>query len=117
LDKLVEVMGIRMEGNTLKVLVGEAKNGDPTEILSVVAKATLLNVSAAGMKPISSNSFGHLSVKPDRLHSFNLSTLMHFTSPPVVRLVITSGNAMNKRVLPMKLRSFLNLSLNKSKIV
>ena len=48
LDKLVDVMGIRMEGNTLKVLVGEAKNGDPTEILSVVAKATLLNVSAAG---------------------------------------------------------------------
>ncbi len=48
LDRLVEVMGIRMEGNTLKILVGDAKNGDPTEILSVVAKATLLNVSAAG---------------------------------------------------------------------
>ena len=48
LDKLVEVKGIRMEGNTLKLLVGEAKNGDPTEILSVVAKATLLNVSASG---------------------------------------------------------------------
>ena len=30
------------------MLVGEAKNGDPTEILSVVAKATLLNVSASG---------------------------------------------------------------------
>ena len=48
LDRLVEVMGVRMEGNTLKVLVGDAKNGDPTEILSVVAKATLLNVTAAG---------------------------------------------------------------------
>lgn len=48
LDKLVEVNGIRMEGNVLKILVGEAKNGDPTEILSVVAKATLLNVTAAG---------------------------------------------------------------------
>jgi hypothetical protein len=48
LDRLVEVTGIRMEGNALKVLVGETKNGDPTEILCVVAKATLLNVSAAG---------------------------------------------------------------------
>jgi hypothetical protein len=48
LDKLVEVNGVRMEGNVLKILVGEAKNGDPTEILSVVAKATLLNVTAAG---------------------------------------------------------------------
>ena len=48
LDKLVEVTGIRMEGNTLKILVGEEKNGDTTAILSVVAKATLLNVSAAG---------------------------------------------------------------------
>ncbi len=48
LDKLVEVIGIRMEGNVLKIIVGEAKNGDPTEILSVIAKATLLNVSAAG---------------------------------------------------------------------
>jgi hypothetical protein len=48
LDKLIEVKGVRMEGNTLKILVGEVKNGDPTEILSVVTKATLLNVSAAG---------------------------------------------------------------------
>ena len=48
LDKLVEVLGIRMDGNTLKILVGGTKNADPTEILSVVAKATLLNVSAAG---------------------------------------------------------------------
>lgn len=48
LDRLVEVMSIRMDGNTLKILVGDAKNGDPTEILSVVAKATLLNVTAAG---------------------------------------------------------------------
>lgn len=47
-DKLVEVKGIKMEGNVLKVLVGEPKNGDATEILSVVAKATLLNVTASG---------------------------------------------------------------------
>ena len=48
LDKLIEVQGVRMEGNTLKILVGEPKTANPTEILSVVAKATLLNVTAAG---------------------------------------------------------------------
>jgi hypothetical protein len=48
LDKLVDVNGIRMEGNVLKILVGEPKNGDTTEILSVIAKATLLNVTAVG---------------------------------------------------------------------
>jgi len=48
LDKLLEVNGVRMEGNTLKILVGEPKTANPTEILSVIAKATLLNVSAAG---------------------------------------------------------------------
>ena len=48
LDKRVEVVGIRMEGNILKILVGDTKKGDTTDILSVVAKATLLNVSAAG---------------------------------------------------------------------
>jgi len=29
LDKLVEVKGVKMDGNTLKILVGEAKNGTP----------------------------------------------------------------------------------------
>ena len=48
LDKLVEVVGIRLDGNVLKILVGDVKTGDATDILSVVAKATLLNVSAAG---------------------------------------------------------------------
>lgn len=48
LDNLIEVLGVRLEGNKLKILVGEAKKCDPTEILSVVAKATLLNVSASG---------------------------------------------------------------------
>lgn len=48
LDKLIEVAGVRMEGNTLKILVAEPKEANPTEILSVIAKATLLNVSAAG---------------------------------------------------------------------
>ena len=48
LDKLVEVIGVKMDGNTLKLLVSESKNADPTEVLSAIAKATMLNVSAAG---------------------------------------------------------------------
>lgn len=48
LDKLLDVVAIRMEGNTLKILVGDVKTGDATDILSVIAKATLLNVTAAG---------------------------------------------------------------------
>jgi hypothetical protein len=48
LDKLVEVVGVRLEGNILKVLVGDVKMGDVTDLLSVVSTATLLNVSAAG---------------------------------------------------------------------
>lgn len=48
LDKLIEVDEVKMDGNILKILVGEAKTPNPTEILSVVAKATLLNVSATG---------------------------------------------------------------------
>jgi hypothetical protein len=50
LDKLVEVQGVKMDGNTLKLLIGEPKDATPTEILSVIAKATLLNVSATGYK-------------------------------------------------------------------
>ena len=48
LDKLVEVVGVKMDGNVLKILIGDIKAADATEILSVVAKATLLNVTAAG---------------------------------------------------------------------
>jgi hypothetical protein len=48
LDKLIDIIGVRMEGNTLKILVGEAKPCDPTDILSVITKATLLNVTASG---------------------------------------------------------------------
>lgn len=50
LDKLVDVQGVKMDGNILKILIGEAKDAKPTEILSVIAKATLLNVSATGYK-------------------------------------------------------------------
>ena len=53
LDKLVDVKGLRMEKNVFEVLIGDAKTADPTEILSVVAKATLLNASAAGYRDVS----------------------------------------------------------------
>ena len=48
LDRLVDVKGLRMDENVFKILIGESKGATPTEILSVVTKATLLNVSAAG---------------------------------------------------------------------
>jgi hypothetical protein len=48
LDILLEVKGLRMEGNTLKILVGEPKNADQEEILRVITKASLLNNSVAG---------------------------------------------------------------------
>jgi len=53
LDKLVDVQGIRMDENVFKILIGESKTANPTEILSVVTKATLLNVSAAGYDDVS----------------------------------------------------------------
>jgi hypothetical protein len=54
LDKLVDVLGVRMDDNVFKILVGESKGATPTEVLSVVTKATLLNVSAAGYEDVSS---------------------------------------------------------------
>ena len=54
LDKLVDVMGIRMDENVFKLLIGESKTADPTEILAAITKATLLNVSAAGYEDVSS---------------------------------------------------------------
>lgn len=53
LDKLVEVKGLRMDENVFKILIGDSKEATPTEILSVVAKSTLLNVSAAGYEEVS----------------------------------------------------------------
>ena len=47
LDRLVEVLGVRMDGARLRVLVGEAKGGSALDVLEVVSRATLLNVSAA----------------------------------------------------------------------
>jgi len=53
LDRLVDVKGLRMDGNVFKILIGDSKGATPTEILSVVTKATLLNVSAAGYDAVS----------------------------------------------------------------
>lgn len=53
LDRLVDVKGLRMDGNVFKILIGDSKGATPTEILSVVTKATLLNVSAAGYDDVS----------------------------------------------------------------
>ncbi len=41
LDKLVDVQGLRMDENVFKILIGESKTANPTEILSVVAKAQI----------------------------------------------------------------------------
>jgi hypothetical protein len=48
LDGLLEVEGIKVEGNTLKILVGETKKPGQEEILRVITKASLLNNSVAG---------------------------------------------------------------------
>jgi hypothetical protein len=53
LDRLVDVKGLRMDGNVFKILIGDSKGATPMEILSVVTKATLLNVSAAGYDDVS----------------------------------------------------------------
>lgn len=53
LDRLVDVKGLRMDGNVFKILIGDSRSATPTEILSVVTKATLLNVSAAGYDDVS----------------------------------------------------------------
>ncbi|MCK5671046.1 hypothetical protein KAI10_06665, partial [Candidatus Bathyarchaeota archaeon] len=33
LDRLVDVKGLRMDGNVFKILIGESKGATPTEIL------------------------------------------------------------------------------------
>ena len=53
LDRLVDIKGLRMDENVFKILIGDSKGATPTEILSVVTKATLLNVSAAGYEDTS----------------------------------------------------------------
>jgi len=48
LDRVIDVVGVRLEGDTLKILVGEPKTPSQEEVLRVLTKATLLNVAAAG---------------------------------------------------------------------
>lgn len=48
LDRVVDIEGIRLEGATLKLLVGEPRNAGQVDVLRVVTKACMLNVSAAG---------------------------------------------------------------------
>ena len=48
LDKVIEVEMLKMDGDALKVIVGEPKQPQQEDVLKVVTKASLLNVSAAG---------------------------------------------------------------------
>ena len=48
LDKVIEVTGLKLDGDTLKVLVGEPRAASQEEVLGVVTKASLLNVAASG---------------------------------------------------------------------
>lgn len=57
LDCVVNVLGVKMEGNTLKILVGETRKADQEKILRLITKASLLNNSAAGYED---TSFGKM---------------------------------------------------------
>jgi len=48
LDRVVDIVGIRLEGAILKMLIGEPKAASQEDVLRVVTKACMLNVSAAG---------------------------------------------------------------------
>jgi len=48
LDRVLEVSDVRVEGASLKLLVGEPKLAVQEDLLRVVTKACLLNVAAAG---------------------------------------------------------------------
>ena len=48
LDKVIEVMGVKMDRDTLKILVGEPRVSSQEDVLRVLTKASLLNVTAAG---------------------------------------------------------------------
>lgn len=48
LDRVIEVVGVKIEGDILKILVGEPRAPSQEEILRVLTKASLLNVAAAG---------------------------------------------------------------------
>jgi hypothetical protein len=48
LDRVIDVVGVKLEGDTLKILVGEPRKPSQEEVLRVLTKASLLNVAAAG---------------------------------------------------------------------
>lgn len=48
LDRVVDIAGIKLEGAILKMLIGEPKAASQEDVLRVVTKACMLNVSAAG---------------------------------------------------------------------
>ncbi|MCW4050609.1 MAG: hypothetical protein NWE89_12835 [Candidatus Bathyarchaeota archaeon] len=48
LDKVIEIKGINIEGVKLQLLVGNLKVSTRDELLSVVTRASLHNISAAG---------------------------------------------------------------------
>ena len=48
LDRVVDIVGIKLEGAILKMLIGEPKAASQEDVLRVVTKACMLNVSAAG---------------------------------------------------------------------
>lgn len=48
LDMVIEIKGIKMDGATLRLLVGEPKITSQKDLLRVITKACLLNVAAAG---------------------------------------------------------------------
>jgi len=48
LDRIVDIAGIKLEGAILKMLIGEPKAASQEDVLRVVTKACMLNVSAAG---------------------------------------------------------------------
>ncbi|MBN2335801.1 hypothetical protein JXL21_09590 [Candidatus Bathyarchaeota archaeon] len=50
LDKVIDVTGVKMDGDTLKILVGEPRAASQEEVLRVVTKASLLNVAASGFE-------------------------------------------------------------------
>ena len=48
LDSVIDVLNVKLEGDTLKILVGGPKTPSQEEVLRVLTKASLLNVAAAG---------------------------------------------------------------------
>jgi hypothetical protein len=48
LNKVIEVVSVKVDGDTLKIMVGEPRAPSQEEVLRVLAKACLLNVAAAG---------------------------------------------------------------------